>query len=69
MRIKDKCLMYYIYNSTMVIAKIKGKLHSLFCNKRTIIRKLMHIVIYMENISVDLACENNDVLVNFTSWI
>jgi hypothetical protein len=39
-------------NSTTVIVKIKGKLRSLFCNTRTAIEKLMHVIIYTENKSV-----------------
>ena len=35
--------------STTVIVKIKGKPHSLFYNKRTVIEKLMHIIIYIKN--------------------
>jgi hypothetical protein len=46
-----------------------GKPRSLFCNKRTVIGKLMHIIVYNENKYVELICENKDVLVNFTSWI
>jgi hypothetical protein len=56
-------------NSTTVIVKIKGKPRSLFCNKRTVIGKLTHIIIYNKNKYVELICENKDVLVNFTSWI
>jgi hypothetical protein len=54
-------------HSTTVIVKIKGKPRSLFCNKRTVIGKLMHIIIYNENKYVEFICENKDVLVNFTS--
>ena len=53
--------------STTVIVKIKGKPRSLFYNKRTVIGKLMHIIIDIENKSVELICENNDVRVNFIS--
>jgi hypothetical protein len=53
----------------MVIVKIKGKPRSLFGNKRTVIGKMMHIIIYNENKPVGLICENKDVLVNFTLWI
>jgi hypothetical protein len=39
----------------MVIVKIKGKPRSLFCNKRKVIGKLMHIIInYSENKYVEL---------------
>jgi hypothetical protein len=55
--------------STTVIVKIKGMQRSLFCNKCTVIGKVMHIIIYIENKSVEMICENNNVLVNFTSWI
>jgi hypothetical protein len=40
-----------------VIVKIKGKPRSLFCNTRTVIGKLMHIIIYNENDSVELICD------------
>jgi hypothetical protein len=55
--------------STMDIVKIKGKPRSLFCNKRTVIGKLMHIIIFNKNKYVELICENKDVLDNFTSWM
>jgi hypothetical protein len=51
-----------ISSSTKVIMKIKGKPRSLFCNKR-IIEKLIHIIIYNENKSVELICENYVMLV------
>ena len=56
-----------IHNSTTAIVKIKGKLCLLFCNKCTVIGKLMHIIIDIENNVVELICKNNDVLVNFIS--
>jgi hypothetical protein len=56
-------------NSTTVIVKIKGKPRSLFCNKRTVIGKMMHINVYNEHKFVELICENKNVLVNFTPWI
>jgi hypothetical protein len=34
-----------IYDSTTVIVKIKGKPGSLFCKKRTVVGKMMHIII------------------------
>jgi hypothetical protein len=51
----------------MDIVQIKGKTRSLFCNKRMVTGKIMHIIIYNENKSVELICENKDVLDNFTS--
>ena len=61
----DKGRCGLIRNSTTVIVKIKGKPRSLFYNKRTVIGKFMHIIIDIENKSVELIFENNDVLVNF----
>jgi hypothetical protein len=56
-------------NSTMVVVKIKGKQLSLFCNTHKVIGKFMHIIKYNEKKSLELTCENKDVLLNFTSWI
>jgi hypothetical protein len=52
----------FVRYSTTVIVQIKGKPPSLFCNRRTVIGKLMHIIIYNENKYVELICENKDVL-------
>jgi hypothetical protein len=41
-------------NSTTVIVEIKEKPRSLFCNTRSVIGKLMHIIIYNENKSLQL---------------
>jgi hypothetical protein len=43
-----------IFNKPIDYVKIEGKLRSLFCNKRRVIGKLMHIIIYDENKSVEL---------------
>jgi hypothetical protein len=59
------CISLYILfttNSTTVIVDIKGKPRSLFCNKRTVIGKMMHIIIYNEHKFVGLICENKNVL-------
>jgi hypothetical protein len=72
-KLKFQMILYnwcsYTYNSTTVIVNIKGKPRSLFCNKRTVIGKMMHIIIYKEHTFVELICENKNVLVNFTPWI
>jgi hypothetical protein len=59
----------HIGNYTTVIVKIKGKPRSLFCNKCTVIGKMMHIIIYNEHKFVELICENKNELVNFTPRI
>ena len=60
--------LWFTHYSTTVIVKIKGKPRSFFFyNKRTVIGKLMHIIIDIKYKSVELISENNDVLVNFIS--